>query len=331
MTDFLDTFAELNAAFGARDDAVTVALELVYEDPHQPRETFDAAELEALADSIRRRGVLQPIVLQPCDPDGRYRIRFGARRYRAARLAGLAEIRAFVRGGEASEAEILIEQTLENDQRAALTTAERARTVSRLLAMGLSQADISRELGQPKDVVAMLAAVQKMPPVLQTLATALGARTLYELFAAWRADAAGVEAWLARRDPQAITQAEARSLATSRSERKVAARGVASGPAADLAGGAPPGGGASAGRRSPPPGPAVTGDPNQDLHLVEVSMRGRIGVLDLTRAPARDGEAWVRFEDTGMANCVPLAELVMERIRGPRSPARSGPGGRGKG
>lgn len=328
MTDFLDTFAELNAAFGGQDDAVTVAIDLVYEDPNQPRETFDVVELEALAASIRRRGVLQPIVLRPADPDGRYMIRFGARRYRAARLAGLVEIRAFLRGGEATDAEILIEQTLENDQRAPLTTAERARTVSRLLGMDLSQADIARELGQSKDVVAMLAAVSKMPPVLQTLAKDLGVRTLYELFGAWKADKAAVETWLEGRDPRTITQTEARALATS--QRKASAPRDPSKAAAAHPEPAPrPTDAEPAWRRDRTAAPAVTVDGVQVAYLLEVSAGGRVGVLDLAQAPSADGEAWVLFDDTGDAESISVTQLTIERVREAGPAASAGPNRKG--
>lgn len=59
----------------------------------------------------------------------------------------------------------------------------------------------------------MLAAVQTMPTVLQDLAAGLGPRTLYELFQGWKASPSAVEAWLEGRDPQTITQAQARALA----------------------------------------------------------------------------------------------------------------------
>lgn len=327
MTDFLDTFAELNAAFGGHDDAVTVAIDLVYEDPNQPRETFDDVELEALAASIRRRGVLQPIVLRPADPDGRYMIRFGARRYRAARLAGLVEIRAFLRGGEATDAEILIEQTLENDQRAPLTTAERARTVSRLLGMNLSQADIARELGQSKDVIAMLAAVSKMPPALQTLAKDLGVRTLYELFGAWKADKAAVETWLQGRDPRTITQTEARTLATS--QRKASAPRLPAKSAAAHPEPAPRPTDAKPAWRDRTAAAAPSVDGAQVAYLLEVSAGGRLGVLDLARTPSADGEAWVLFDDTGEAASISATQLTIVRVRKAGPAASAGPNRKG--
>jgi hypothetical protein len=59
----------------------------------------------------------------------------------------------------------------------------------------------------------MLASVAKRPPALEALGAHLGLRTLYELLGAWKQDAQGVERWIEARDPAAITQADARSLA----------------------------------------------------------------------------------------------------------------------
>ncbi|WP_374346506.1 ParB/RepB/Spo0J family partition protein [Phenylobacterium sp.] len=225
MNGFVSAFDDLNLALaGQGDQLATLPLDLIDEDAANPRDTFDAGELAALAATIHERGVLQPIVVRPADSAGRYRIRFGARRYRAARLAGLSQIPALIRNGGEGEAESLIEQVIENDQRATLSTAQLARTVAQLLDHGLSQAEIGARLGRPKDGIAMLAAVPKMPPSLQELAGVLGVRTLYELFQAWRADASGLDRWLEGRDPETITQAQARALAAAgRSDPSLAA------------------------------------------------------------------------------------------------------------
>jgi ParB family chromosome partitioning protein len=314
MTDFIDTFAELNAAFGQAEDVVLLPIDQVIEDPDQPREHFDEAELEALTGSVRRKGVLQPIVVRPPGADGRYMIRFGARRYRAARRAGLTEIKALVRAGASSDADLLIEQVIENDHRADLTTAERARTVARLLDMGLSQADIARELDKPKDEISMLAAVRNMSPALQALAAQLGHRTLYELHGAWRANSARTETWLSGRAPETITQAAARALAA---DLKAQAHAL---PAAKPAVRRPEPRPADQNDRPDVPSKAASADASADpvRRVVQVSHKGRIGELLLDREPPSDQEAWVRFSAGGRAARVALAELVLARIVGQR-------------
>lgn len=200
-----------------------LALGDLYEDPNNPRRAFDKREIEDLAASMRKHNVLQPITVRPKDEKG-YMIRFGARRFRAALLAGLEKIPAIVTTSDASEADILAAQVIENDQREGLNTAEMAAAVARLLGLGLSQAEIAERLGRPKDQVSMYAAVKDMPQMLQDLAPKLGVRTLYELSTAWKRDAKRTEALVSAKGPE-ITTAEARALAAELKASKAAQAG----------------------------------------------------------------------------------------------------------
>src|SRR4051794_19972536 len=106
------------AGSGNRECVVTtLPLETVFPNPNQPRKYFDTIALEELAASIRERGVMEPIIVRP--KDGRYEIVAGERRYRASKLAGLAEIPAVVR--ELSDDEAMADSLLENFQREDLT------------------------------------------------------------------------------------------------------------------------------------------------------------------------------------------------------------------
>jgi ParB family chromosome partitioning protein len=200
----------------------------IYEDPNNPRKTFDKREIEDLAASIRANTLLQPITVRPRDERG-YMIRYGARRFRAAQLAGLERVAAIITTSDASEADILAAQVIENDQREGLNTEEMALAVARLQGLGLSQAQIGEKLGRPKDQISMFAAVNDMPPALRKLAPKLGVRTLYELFAAWKRDATRTEALVAERGAD-ITTAEARGLAA---DLKASAKAAASPKAAE--------------------------------------------------------------------------------------------------
>src|SRR4051812_1712488 len=73
-----------------------LALELIRPNPKQPRREFDGESLLALSESIKARGVLQPIVVRPL-PGGSYELIAGERRLRAAKLAGLDQVPAIVR------------------------------------------------------------------------------------------------------------------------------------------------------------------------------------------------------------------------------------------
>jgi len=78
------------------DELRSLPLDLIEPSPHQPRGRFDEEALQALAESLRARGVIQPILVRPAT-GGRYELIAGERRWRAARLADLEEIPALVR------------------------------------------------------------------------------------------------------------------------------------------------------------------------------------------------------------------------------------------
>jgi ParB family chromosome partitioning protein len=315
--NLLDAFEDLNASFNPDGDVlVALPLDVISEDPANPRESFEEAELNALAASVREKGLLQPITVRPQGPDGVYVIRFGARRFRAAKLAGLLEINAVIRGGEAAEAEMLTEQIIENDQRQGLNTAEFSKAVARLLDLGLSQADIGRQLGRPKDQIAMLAAVRKMPDLLKALAPAVGPRTLYELFGAWKADAVGVERWLSQRDPYVITQADARALAAKTTHTRKAKTSVGKPRGGDTAAPADQEGANGRPATEREEGRTPPSPPTRDAGAIvlEVSVKGRRGQLLLDRLAPKDTEALVLFAGETRPKRTPLAQITLARI-----------------
>src|SRR4051812_389446 len=78
------------------DELRELATDVIAPNPNQPRTAFDDAALQALADSITENGVLQPVLVRPL-AGGTYELVAGERRWRAAKLAGLAQIPALVR------------------------------------------------------------------------------------------------------------------------------------------------------------------------------------------------------------------------------------------
>jgi ParB family chromosome partitioning protein len=76
---------------------LVLAVSMLYEDAHNPRTEFPEDSLAELAEDIRQRGVLQPLVVHPADGDGRHQVHFGAKRLRAAIRAGLHEVPVVVR------------------------------------------------------------------------------------------------------------------------------------------------------------------------------------------------------------------------------------------
>lgn len=123
---------------------VSIPVGLIDPNPNQPRRVFDQAALGALAESIRRDGVMQPVVVRAVG--GRYELVAGERRLRASRLAGLEAIPAIVREvDDRTSAELAL---VENLQRADLNPVERA-TAFRALAdrFGLTHAEIAERVG----------------------------------------------------------------------------------------------------------------------------------------------------------------------------------------
>lgn len=128
-----------------------VLVEQIQPSEQQPRESFDGEKLEQLAQSIRVNGLIQPITVQKIASD-RYRIVAGERRWRAARIAGLAEIPCLVRTVEQSQ---LLELALiENIQREDLNPIEIATAFERLVSQhGFSHEQIAERTGKQRSTV----------------------------------------------------------------------------------------------------------------------------------------------------------------------------------
>ncbi|SFJ60093.1 ParB/RepB/Spo0J family partition protein [Bradyrhizobium sp. Gha] len=206
------SFKQLIAA--AEDDAAAIgqptciSIDRVDEDPDRPRRSFDEKKLDELAESVLQHGVLQPIVLRQASEEGRYVIVMGARRYRAAKRAGLRDIPAFIHVAGSADRYV---QMIENIQRDDLNAPEIAAFIAERLEQGDNQADISRKLGKPRDWVSRYASVQNMPEFLRSKLASSSIRAVYELFQAWREQPTAVETFCAAQE--SFTDAHARQLA----------------------------------------------------------------------------------------------------------------------
>lgn len=130
--------------------------------PRQPRTQFDAVALEALAASIRVRGVLQPIIVRGL-PDGAFELVAGERRLRAAKLAGRRAIPAIVR--PISDGDSLEIALIENIQREDLNAVERAAAYQSYLdAFGVSSEQLAVRLGESRATVANHVRLLRLPP-----------------------------------------------------------------------------------------------------------------------------------------------------------------------
>ncbi|NMB75990.1 MAG: ParB/RepB/Spo0J family partition protein [Myxococcales bacterium] len=127
----------------------------------QPRQAFDEAKLRELAESIRANGVMQPILVRRLDGGG-YQIIAGERRWRAARMAGLAAVPAMVK--EASGTRMLELALIENLQREDLNPLEEAEAYRQLVEEhGLTQEELSARVGKQRSTVANTLRLLKLP------------------------------------------------------------------------------------------------------------------------------------------------------------------------
>lgn len=117
----------------------------------QPRKVFDQEKLQALADSIKDHGIVQPIIVRK--EDTRYIIVAGERRWRAAKIAGLKAIPAVVK--ELSTREVMEVALIENLQREDLNPIEEAEAYQKLLdEHGMTQEDVSKLVGRSRAAIA---------------------------------------------------------------------------------------------------------------------------------------------------------------------------------
>ena len=130
-------------------------------DPAQVRREFDQAEIDALAATIKDRGLLQPIVVAPTS-NGRYIIRYGERRYRACRQLGFDQIDTVLDQADA-ERDIGLDQFLENEQRQALSLAERVSFIASRVSDTLSTKDLAARIAKPHSEVKRLYSLRTLP------------------------------------------------------------------------------------------------------------------------------------------------------------------------
>ena len=157
-----------------------VPIASIDEDPSNPRTEFSDAEIEELAEDIRRHGILQPIVVHPATPQGRYRIHFGAKRWRAARRAGLTEVPVVMRDAPADP----YAQVAENQKRHGLTPLDLARFIRSRVASGESHTTIAKRLGMDLSTVTHHLTLLDLPPEVEATMKSgrcTSPRTLHEL------------------------------------------------------------------------------------------------------------------------------------------------------
>src|SRR3954449_9023745 len=150
---------------GAREEADAglreIATELIAPNPSQPRRDFDDEALLALAESVKARGILQPLVVRPL-AGGRFELIAGERRLRAAKMAELERVPAVVR--ETEEGERLELALIENMARQDLNAVEEARACATLVEdLGITKEEVGRRVGRSRVAVSNLVRMLELP------------------------------------------------------------------------------------------------------------------------------------------------------------------------
>ncbi|HSW85126.1 MAG TPA: ParB/RepB/Spo0J family partition protein [Candidatus Saccharimonadales bacterium] len=136
---------------GSEDRIEKIRITDLQPNPYQPRKHFDETALSQLADSIKRHGIIQPLVATPIE-NGKYNIIAGERRWRAASIAGLETVPAIIR--KRQELEQLELALIENVQRVDLSPIEQAISIERLHEQfSMSYDDIAERLGKANSTV----------------------------------------------------------------------------------------------------------------------------------------------------------------------------------
>ncbi|GAN67602.1 chromosome partitioning protein ParB [Acetobacter orleanensis] len=163
------------ASAGPATPVSSLSVDVLVPGPFQPRQDMEPEALEELAESIRARGILQPILVRP-DPDkkGQYQIIAGERRWRAAQLAQCHTVPVHVR--DLDEVDAMAAALVENLQRADLNPIEEADGFSRLMEeYSLTQDELAKAIGKSRPHVANTMRLLRLP---ESVRKAVGAGVL---------------------------------------------------------------------------------------------------------------------------------------------------------
>jgi ParB family chromosome partitioning protein len=210
-----------NAKPVSTGEPLLVPFEILEEDPGNPRTEFPEGELAELAADIGVHGILQPIVVHSLGSDGRYRVLFGAKRLRAAKLAGLREVPVVI-GTSAHDA---YAQVAENQKRHGLSPLDLARFMRSRVDAGEPNAEIARRLGIDQTTVAHHLALLTLPPDLDEAfrsGRCTSPKTLYELAKLHGKRPEQVRAMVAREGE--ITRSEVAALKSARRPARAGGR-----------------------------------------------------------------------------------------------------------
>jgi ParB family transcriptional regulator, chromosome partitioning protein len=149
-------------------DQIQLPIDKINPGPLNPRKSFAPSELEELANSIREKGLVQPLVVRPMDDGTHYEIVAGERRWRAAQLAGLHRVAVIIR--PLTDQEALELAIIENVQRTDLNAIEEASGYHELIGrFGYTQDELSQIIGKSRSHLSNMLRLLKLPDGVQKL------------------------------------------------------------------------------------------------------------------------------------------------------------------
>lgn len=159
----------LGALFPEHDlkkDIFSLELSSIRPNPFQPREDYSDAEIASLIDSVKSKGIIQPVIVRK---SGKlFELVCGERRYRAAKKAGLRKIPVVIK--ELTDREVLEIALIENLQRKDLNPIEEARAYKRLInEFGLTQSEVSKVIVKERSTVTNRLRLLKLPKTIQSM------------------------------------------------------------------------------------------------------------------------------------------------------------------
>ncbi|WP_299421785.1 ParB/RepB/Spo0J family partition protein [uncultured Shimia sp.] len=167
MADVTEDTSRPDAGAAPRRADLVVPIERIEPNPDQPRRDFTPEQLDDLANSIREKGVIQPLIVRK-KPGDRYEIVAGERRWRASQMAQLHELPVIVR--EYDDTEVLEIAIIENIQRADLNPVEEAMGYRQLMQkFGHTQEKVSEALGKSRSHIANLMRLLNLPDDVQVM------------------------------------------------------------------------------------------------------------------------------------------------------------------
>lgn len=271
-------------------------LDLVEEDPYQPRTVFDKKLLEELAQTVGQRGVKNPISVRhhPQKP-GRYIINDGARRYRASLLAAKKTIKAFIDPDFTK-----IDQIIVNAHQADFTPREWAILIDQEEKKGKTRIQIAKELGKSPPFVTYYSTLLKLPdPIAEVFNSGRceDVTALNQLLTVWKLYPAEVGLWLD--DPTVeVTRASIKRLRAFLDSRE------------QVTNKDEPSEGDEETQTAATERKTRTTDPMRlRKPVMQVRVEGRLAHLLYSRRPSQFGMAWIKFEEDGSEIESPLTDI----------------------